>query len=600
MAPGAIAASAGCCRDLPAGGPAVLALRCRRLPPRFVGWKCARAGGADGAYGGLCVKPVEGEDAPPVTSSELQRVVEDVGAVGSRGLRKDVNSLPKPLTISDLSTSTSNDSKVRVAYQGFPGAFSEAAALKAYPQCEAVPCEQFEAAFKAVELWLVDKAVLPIENSLGGSIHRNYDLLLRHRLHIVGEVQLAVNHCLMALPGVRKEELKRVLSHPQALSQCENTLSKLGIIRESVDDTAGAAQFIASNKLRDAAAVASARAAEIYGLHILAEGIQAKVVCARVWQGGANRPDSPEANRIMAGPTCDLHGFAGRPRIERIRFDPIRFADPPRSASPRPLRFARRHANRDCAVPIHRSLAASPFLPHFSPFSLKETPDLHSRRPKEASYVDLKMAPKKATSEGIGWQHGTALGDRQNYKCNYCGHTGQGGGVSRLKKHLASGRLAGYHDVQGCKSVSAEVKRLIIEHLKGVRAETQRKRADRDMQERIISGRQRDDDDDDDPEIHAEYVLDVPEQRGSFEVGSGSGGSGSRVGGEAHSRWFSNVGDYFTHMAGDIPIPEQHERQRKRSTGVTLEEVDPNIYSREHGKQTRIDDAFNQQGPIYK
>lgn len=71
---------------------------------------------------------------------------------------------------------------------------------------------------QAVELWLVDKAVLPIENSVGGSIHRNYDLLLRHRLNIVGEVQMVVNHCLLGLRGVRKEELKRVLSHPQVYS----------------------------------------------------------------------------------------------------------------------------------------------------------------------------------------------------------------------------------------------------------------------------------------------------------------------------------------------------------------------------------------------
>lgn len=70
---------------------------------------------------------------------------------------------------------------------------------------------------KAVERWIVDRAVLPIENSLGGSIHRNYDLLLRHRLHIVGEVKFAVRHCLLANHGVKIEELKRVLSHPQVI-----------------------------------------------------------------------------------------------------------------------------------------------------------------------------------------------------------------------------------------------------------------------------------------------------------------------------------------------------------------------------------------------
>ncbi|KAH9620088.1 hypothetical protein KSS87_022562 [Heliosperma pusillum] len=183
--------------------------------------------------------------------------------------------LPKPLS-TDLSPAPMHGCTLRVAYQGVPGAYSEAAAGKAYPGCDAIPCDQFEVAFQAVELWISDRAVLPVENSLGGSIHRNYDLLLRHRLHIVGEVQLPVHHCLLGMPGVRKEFLTRVISHPQALAQCEHTLTELGlnVTREAVDDTAGAAEYVAVNGLRDTAAIASARAAKLYGLQILADGIQ--------------------------------------------------------------------------------------------------------------------------------------------------------------------------------------------------------------------------------------------------------------------------------------------------------------------------------------
>lgn len=181
--------------------------------------------------------------------------------------------IPRPLSLhsSQLGKGTA---KLRVAYQGVPGAYSEEAATKAYPDCEPVPCDLFDAAFQAVELWLVDRAVLPIENSLGGSIHRNFDLMLRHRLHIVGEVQLAVNHCLLALPGTQKADLRRVMSHPQALAQCEETLSALGVTRESVPDTAGAAQAIATEMMKDVGAIASQRAASLYGLEILADHIQ--------------------------------------------------------------------------------------------------------------------------------------------------------------------------------------------------------------------------------------------------------------------------------------------------------------------------------------
>ncbi|KAF3548084.1 hypothetical protein DY000_02003790 [Brassica cretica] len=159
--------------------------------------------------------------------------------------------LPKPLSSNQLAEPVSNGSRVRVAYQGVRGAYSESAAEKAYPNCEAVPCEEFDTAFEAVERWLVDRAVLPIENSL-----------------------LAVRHCLLANHGVNLDGLRRVLSHPQALAQCENTLTRLGLVREAVDDTAGAAKLIALEGLSDAAAVASAKAAEIYGLSVVAEDIQ--------------------------------------------------------------------------------------------------------------------------------------------------------------------------------------------------------------------------------------------------------------------------------------------------------------------------------------
>ncbi|CAF2082662.1 unnamed protein product [Brassica napus] len=187
---------------------------------------------------------------------------------------RDLSMLPKPLTANSLTSSAGDDSKVRISFQGIPGAYSETAALKAYPNCETVPCDQFETAFQAVELWLVDKAVLPIENSVGGSIHRNYDLLLRHRLHIVQEVHLPVNHCLLGVPGVSIEDIKCVLSHPQALDQCVNSLNDLGIQRVSAKDTATAAQTVSSSGERSIGAVASVRAANIYGLDILAENIQ--------------------------------------------------------------------------------------------------------------------------------------------------------------------------------------------------------------------------------------------------------------------------------------------------------------------------------------
>ena len=164
---------------------------------------------------------------------------------------------------------------MKIAYQGEPGAFSEAAARRVEPDAQLLPFRSFDEVFDAVQAGTAACGVLPIENSIGGSIHRNYDLLLERTLPIVGEVELPVIHHLLALPGATLDSLRRVYSHPQGLAQCERflrTLSNVEII--ATYDTAGSAKMVADAGLKDAGAVASARAGEVFGLTSLAASVQ--------------------------------------------------------------------------------------------------------------------------------------------------------------------------------------------------------------------------------------------------------------------------------------------------------------------------------------
>ena len=164
---------------------------------------------------------------------------------------------------------------MRIGFQGASGAYSESAAQRAWPASETVAFDRFEDVFEAVQAGTVTHGILPIENSVGGSIHRNYDLLLEHELPIVGETELTVLHNLLALPGTSLGEIRRVFSHPQALAQCERYVRTLpGVEVVATYDTAGSARLIRDGNLRDTAAIASAKAAEIFGLDVLKAGIQ--------------------------------------------------------------------------------------------------------------------------------------------------------------------------------------------------------------------------------------------------------------------------------------------------------------------------------------
>jgi prephenate dehydratase len=164
-----------------------------------------------------------------------------------------------------------------VAFQGERGAYSEAAAVTFFGEAiQPLPCASFEVVFDSVTDGSANRGVIPVENSLAGSIHRNYDLLLRYDLTIVGEVQIRIAHHLIAFPGVSLTDLRRVYSHPQALAQCEHSLDELlpGVERVATYDTAGSVKMLREENVRDGAAIASRRAAEIYELPVLRDDLE--------------------------------------------------------------------------------------------------------------------------------------------------------------------------------------------------------------------------------------------------------------------------------------------------------------------------------------
>lgn len=164
----------------------------------------------------------------------------------------------------------------RVAFQGEPGAFAEDAARRFFRQPEAVAVPSWREVFERVESGdsEFDAGVVPIENLVNGTVRETYDLLLEHGLEIAGEVVVPVRLCLAALPGESIDSIERVYSHIQALGQADRFLRRRPWSLLTTYNTAGAGKLIAERRERGAAAVLSPRAAALFGLEVLADGIQ--------------------------------------------------------------------------------------------------------------------------------------------------------------------------------------------------------------------------------------------------------------------------------------------------------------------------------------
>ncbi len=165
---------------------------------------------------------------------------------------------------------------VAVAIQGEAGSFSHAAALDVLgDDLRLVPCPTFEDLFRAVEGGTAARGVVPIENSLAGSVHQNYDLLGAHTLHVVAETQVRVRHCLIAHPGTPLAAVRRVASHPVALAQCRKFFAAHpDVVPVPAYDTAGSVSELMAGRLPADAAIASSLAAELYGALVLQENLE--------------------------------------------------------------------------------------------------------------------------------------------------------------------------------------------------------------------------------------------------------------------------------------------------------------------------------------
>jgi prephenate dehydratase len=163
-----------------------------------------------------------------------------------------------------------------IAFQGELGAFSHSAALKLLgPKINLEPRSSFREVFESLRLGTVKAAVIPIENTLHGSVHENYDLLLDYNFSISGETSIRISHQLIAMPGVRFQSIERVLSHPVALNQCKSFFQKYPrLVAEPFYDTAGSVKALKEKGLKNSAAIASETAAATYGGVILRKGVE--------------------------------------------------------------------------------------------------------------------------------------------------------------------------------------------------------------------------------------------------------------------------------------------------------------------------------------
>jgi prephenate dehydratase/chorismate mutase/prephenate dehydratase len=220
-------------------------------------------------YAVRTVKVKQGVDDP-----EREKSVLESAARHAKGLVRPEFSQKVFRDIIAESKSLQKGNPELAGFQGEHGAYSEVAARSAGKGWVPIPCQEFVDVFEGVARGQLDYGVVPVENSLEGAVTAVNDLLVETDLRIVGEINVPVHHCLLALPEVDYRDIKVVYSHPQALAQCRGFIARNRLEPRPYYDTAGAAMMLANERPKAAAAIASRLCAEIYDLEVLKENIE--------------------------------------------------------------------------------------------------------------------------------------------------------------------------------------------------------------------------------------------------------------------------------------------------------------------------------------
>lgn len=209
----------------------------------------------------------------PVTDNQREGLV--LARVRKYAAENDLNKEAIEEIYQHIISEAKNAQSATVAFQGELGAYSEAAAYKFFgPNITMKPFENLEGVFSEVESGKAHFGIAPIENSLEGNIARTYDLLMDSDVKVVGEIEIQISHCLIAHPEATLDSITKIYSHPQALGQSRAFLSHLDKELMPSYDTAGSVKLIKERGIKDGGAIASSRAADIYGMKVLAKGIQ--------------------------------------------------------------------------------------------------------------------------------------------------------------------------------------------------------------------------------------------------------------------------------------------------------------------------------------